>query len=111
MTEKNSNNNLEFLPHLLGILTGFIGPLITLLVSKDDSLKEHSKKALNWQFSLLIYSVISIILVFVLLGFVLLAVLGILNLIFPIIAIAKATNEELWDYPLSIRFFKSKKRV
>ena len=106
MSKNNSNNDLGFLAHLLGILTGFIGPLITYCVAEDDSLKEHSKKALNWQFSLLIYFVISFILIFVLIGFLLLIVLAILNLVFPIIAIVKATNGELWDYPLAIKFFK-----
>ena len=111
MAKDDSDNNLGFLAHLLGILTGFIGPLITYWVAEDDSLKEHSKKALNWQFSLLIYLVISIILAFVLIGFLFLVILSVLNLVFPIIAIVKATNGELWDYPLSIRFFKSKENV
>ncbi len=106
MAENNSNNDLGFLAHLLGILTGFIGPLITYCVAEDDSLKEHSKKALNWQFSFLIYFVISFILTFVLIGIFLVIALVILNIVFPIIAIVKATNGELWDYPLAIKFFR-----
>lgn len=101
----DNEKSLLFLPHVLGIFTGFIGPLITLLISKKE-LKEHSKKALNWQLSNLIYSIISGILTIILVGFVLLFVLMVLNVIFCIIATVKASNSTLWDYPLSIKFFK-----
>lgn len=101
----DNEKSLQFLPHVLGIFTGFLGPLVTLLISKEE-LKEHSKKALNWQLSLLIYTIISTILVIILIGFLLLSVLFVLNLVFSIMAAVKASDSELWDYPLTIKFLK-----
>lgn len=121
MAEKTADQGMAFLPHLLGLFTGFVGPLITYLVAKDATLKEHSKKALNWQFSLIIYFILSTILIFVsviiaavfpamivlvIIGIFLLIALEILTFAFSIIALVKAGNGELWDYPMAIKFFK-----
>ena len=121
MAEKTSDQGIAFLPHLLGLFTGFVGPLITYLVAKDATLKEHSKKALNWQFSLIIYFILSTILMFVslimaaifpamivliIISIFLLIALEILTFVFSIIALVKAGNGELWDYPMAIKFFK-----
>ena len=56
--------------------------------------------------SALIYAVISLILVEVDFGVLLMAALAILSIIFPIIGGVKATEGEVWSYPLSIRIFK-----
>ncbi len=101
-----SKDSLVILPHILGLFTWIIGPLVTLLASDNQALKDHSKKALNWQISLTIYSIISAILVLVLIGALFLMVLGILNLVFCILAAVKAADGELWDYPLTINFLK-----
>ena len=121
MAEKTSDQGIAFLPHLLGLFTGFVGPLITYLVAKDATLKEHSKKALNWQFSLIIYVILSTILMVIsiilavilpailalmIISIFLLIALEILTFVFSIIALVKASNGELWDYPLAIKFFK-----
>ena len=53
---------------------------------------EHGKESLNFQFSMLIYSVIAAILMFVLIGFVLLPVLHVLNLVFVIMASLRASE-------------------
>jgi uncharacterized Tic20 family protein len=100
------NKGLNILTHILGYLTTWLGPLIILLITKEKDVKEHAKKALNWQISLTIYAIISGILMIVLIGFLLLIVIGILDLIFCIIAAIKASNNELWDYPLAIPFLK-----
>lgn len=101
-----SKDNMVILPHILGLLTWIVGPLITLLASDNKDLKEHSKKALNWQISLTIYSIVSGILMIILIGFLFLMILGLLNLVFCILAAVKAADGELWDYPLTINFLK-----
>lgn len=103
---KSNDRTLAIFTHVLALFFGFLAPLIVLLVSKSDYVKKHAKKALNWQFSRLIYSLASFILILVLVGIFFLLALAVLNLIFCIIAAVKAGNDELWDYPLSIRFFK-----
>lgn len=105
----NSGNTLGILTHLLGLFTGFLGPLIILLATNDKKGKDHSRYALNWQFSALIYSVIGGILSMVFIGFIILGAVSILNIIFCIIATVEASKGELWNYPLSINFFNVKK--
>ncbi|HDP73978.1 MAG TPA: DUF4870 domain-containing protein, partial [Candidatus Woesearchaeota archaeon] len=107
-TSKTNSDERIFgiLSHVLGIFTGFIGPLIIMLVAKDKMARNHAKFALNWQLSVLIYSIVAGILIIVFIGALLLAVIGVLNLIFCILAAVKASNNELWKYPLSIQFFK-----
>lgn len=106
MATQSESKSISIITHALGIFTGFLVPLIIFLVTQDKTVKEHSKKALNWQLSLLIYSAISFVLIFLLIGFILLPILALLNLIFCIIAAIKANDGELWNYPLSIPFFK-----
>jgi uncharacterized Tic20 family protein len=101
-----SKDNMVILPHILGLFTWFIGPLIILLVSEDSDMKAHSKKALNWQISLAIYTIISGILMLVLIGFLFVAVLSVMNLVFCILAAVKASEGEIWDYPVTINFLK-----
>lgn len=103
MAKKSSIN---FLPHLLGLFTGFLGPLIMYLATDDATAKQHSAAALNWQISLLIYMIVSLILMFILIGFVLIVVVFILDVIFCIIAAVKAGNNEVWNYPMAIPFIK-----
>ncbi|AXI11053.1 DUF4870 domain-containing protein [Oceanobacillus sp. 143] len=62
----------------------------------------HSRKN---QDSYAIYGIIAWILVFVLIGFVLLPILGIMAFIFTILAAIKSYNGEYYRIPLSIRFF------
>jgi len=106
---KNSDNTLGLLSHLLALFTGFLGPLIILLASDEEAGKKHSKLALNWQFSFLIYSIAGVILSTIIIGFLVLGAAGILNIIFCIIATVKASEGKYWNYPLSIPFFKVKK--
>ena len=101
------DNTLPILTHILGLFTGFLGPLIILLASKDKNTKSHAKVVLNWQFSLLIYFAVSSILMLILIGFLGFIALGIMNTIFSIIGAVKASEKEIWKYPLSISFFKT----
>ena len=104
MQEKD--NSLSVITHILGLIVGFLGPLIILLVTKDEEVKKHAKTALNWQLSVIIYAIIGAILIFVFIGVLVLIALFILDIIFCIMAAIKASNGELWDYPMSIRFLK-----
>jgi len=53
-----------------------------------------------------IYLAISFILVFVLVGILLLAVLGILTIVFLVIAAIKANEGDYYVYPITMRFIK-----
>jgi uncharacterized Tic20 family protein len=84
---------------------GFLAPLVIMLTKGSDSafVRRHAVESLNFQISLLIYLVISFVLAFVLIGFVLMAVVGIFALVVIILATIKAANGEDYRYPLCIR--------
>lgn len=100
------DNTLKILTHVLGLLTGFIAPLIIYLATKQKDVKEHARKALNWQISYIIYSIISFILIIILIGFLLIGALIIANITFCIIAAIKASENKIYNYPLTINFIK-----
>jgi len=102
------NNTIGMLAHLLGIFTGFIGPLVIFLTmnEKSGSNYENSRNALNFQLSMLIYGIVSGILVLVLIGIVLLWALSIFSLVTCIIGTIKASRGEVYKYPLAISFIK-----
>jgi uncharacterized Tic20 family protein len=85
-----------------------VGPLIVWLAKRADSpeIDAHSKESLNFQISMLIYNAIAAILCLVLVGFVILGLLHILNIIFVIIASIQASEGKLYRYPLAIRLIK-----
>ena len=97
---------------LLGVFMHFPGhllaPLIVWLLKRDESLEidAHGKEALNFQISMLIYNAIAAVFCIVLIGFLLLPLLWILNAVFVIIAAIKASDGELYRYPMTIRFIQ-----
>jgi len=89
------------------LLAGFVVPIVLWQIKKNElpGVDAHGKIVTNWVISALIYGVIGFVLRFVLIGFPLLFVLGLLCLIFPIVGAIKANDGKVWQYPLSIRFF------
>ena len=97
---------------LLGVFVPFPGHLIPPLVvwlAKRDEAREidlHGKEAVNFQLSMLIYNVVAAVFCIILIGFVFLAVLWVLNAVLSIIAAIKASDGELYRYPMTIRFIQ-----
>jgi len=100
--------------HLSRLLDAFIfpvGAIVTIVLwqtQKDNmpALDAHGKMATNWLISSVIYGAVSIVLMFVLIGFLTAFALWIMMIVFPIIGGIKANNGELWEYPLTIKFLK-----
>lgn len=61
---------------------------------------------MNWLISFVIYFIASFLLTCVLIGFPMVVALVIVSVVFPIVGGIKASNGEVWPYPLSIRFLK-----
>ncbi|PTQ89289.1 DUF4870 domain-containing protein [Agitococcus lubricus] len=107
-------NTFAVLMHLsqfLGVvipLAGFILPIVMWVTTKDSHplLNEHGKNIINCLLSFLIYTFICYLLMIILVGFVLIAILGLIYLIFVIIAAAKAGQGIVWRYPLTIQFIR-----
>ena len=95
---------------LLGLFFHFLGhilgPLIVWLVKRGDAaeIDAHGKESLNFQLSMLIYDAIAAILCIVLIGIPILIVLWVLNTVLVIVASIKASEGQLYRYPLTIRF-------
>ena len=85
-----------------------LGPLIVWLAKRSDSpeIDEYGKESLNFQISMLIYNVIAAVLCLVLIGFIILAILHILNLVLVIIASIQTSEGKSYRYPMTIRLIK-----
>lgn len=94
--------------YVLSFFTVFIGPIIIWLWKKDESefVDHHGKEYLNFLISYTIYGIVSSILVIVLIGLVLAPIVGLLALIFTILAAIKAYEGERYRIPTVIHFFK-----
>jgi uncharacterized Tic20 family protein len=101
---------ITHLSQLVTLVTGFgslLVPLILWVTQKDKvyEMDAHGKNILNFQLSLLIYSIICLPLIFLLgLGVLGLIALGIIAIVFPVINAIKASNGEISKYPLSLNF-------
>ena len=92
---------------MIGIPLGnILVPLIIWLIKKDEYELEadQGKEAVNFQLSILLYTVASLPLCFVFVGFILIPAVIIFSLVFTIIAAVKANDGERYRYPLCIRF-------
>jgi uncharacterized Tic20 family protein len=85
-----------------------IATLIFWLIKKDESpfVDDQGKEALNFQISITIYALISLLLTLVVIGIILLFAVGIFDLVMIIIAALKVNGGEKYRYPLCIRFIK-----
>ena len=104
--------NMGMLAHLLGIFTGFLGPLIIWLIKKDESkyIDEQSKEALNFQIAACILIICCTVFVVIpVLGCILLlasVAVHITRIVFSIIGTVHASKGEMYRYPLTFRFIK-----
>ncbi|MEG2942649.1 MAG: DUF4870 domain-containing protein, partial [Thermomonas sp.] len=109
-TAPADQRTMALVAHILGIFTWFIGPLIIWMINKDDSSKsfvtDQAKEALNFQITIAIAMFVCIILSFVLIGMILAPIVGLLSLVFSIIAAVKANNGEAYRYPFTLRLIK-----
>ncbi len=99
----------------LSALAGFVipfgnllGPLIFWQIKKNEMPfgDDQGKEALNFQITATIAAVISCILMFVLIGFLLIFVVGIAWLVLTIIGGIRANEGEYYRYPMTLRLIK-----
>ena len=99
----------------LSALSGFVvpfgnvlGPLIIWLVKRDESafVDDQGREALNFQITITIASVVSIVLMLVLIGIALMAVVAVAWLVLSIVAGVKANEGKRYRYPFTLRLIK-----
>ena len=108
ISPSSDEKTMAILSHILAIFTSFIGPLIIYLIKKDESsyVAEHAKESLNFQITMAISYIVSVILIFVLIGILLIWLLSIANLVLVIIATIKASENKMYRYPFNLRLIK-----
>lgn len=104
-----SRRNWATLTHLSAFVMFFgipspVGPLVAwLLKSEDPETVEVAKEALNFNLSYLFYMLVSGVLMFVLIGFVLLPIVAITWFVLVILAAVRSADGEVYRYPLTMR--------
>ena len=102
----------EMLAHLSAFAGLFIpfgnilGPFIVWMIKKEEmpSLDAHGKESMNFQISLTIYLIVSMVLWLVIIGIPITIGLSIFWIVMVIMASVKANEGVLYKYPLTIRF-------
>ncbi len=104
-TPSNDDKNIAVITHLAGAMFSVIPGLVVWLLKKDESayLSEQAKEALNFQISVLLIYAICWVLAFILIGFFLMFLLWIADIIFCIIAAVATSKGETYRYPLTLR--------
>ncbi|MEO0456748.1 MAG: DUF4870 domain-containing protein [Cyanobacteria bacterium P01_A01_bin.114] len=80
-------------------------PFVFWLISEDPIVKDNAKEALNFHLNIWAYSIVFGLLTWVLIGFPLLLILGIIQLVMPILAILAAFRDPdgVYRYPFILR--------
>lgn len=111
--DKNEQT-MGMLCHLLA-LTGYaipfanmIGPLIVWMIKREQMpfVESEGKSSLNFQISMTIYHLIGIALCFIVIGFLVLPIIMIVNIVLVVLASTKAASGISYQYPFSIRFIQ-----
>jgi uncharacterized Tic20 family protein len=104
-TPTSDERMLAILCHILTPFFWILPPLIIYIMKKDESqfVAEHARESLNFWLTV---SLIAIILSLSFFGIVLIWPLGLVVLIFVIIATVKASENKLYQYPFTIRLIK-----
>lgn len=93
---------------VLPMFGSIIGPLVVWLIKKEQYpfVDDQGKESLNFQITMLICAIAAGLLALVLIGFFLMIALGILNLVFVIIAAIQASKGVAYRYPFALRLVK-----
>ncbi|MCD4680560.1 MAG: DUF4870 domain-containing protein [Bacteroidales bacterium] len=113
-TEKSDENKWAMFCHLsafAGLVFPFgniIGPLIIWSLKKDEYpfVDDQGKESINFQISMTIYVIISFLLAFILIGFLVSIAVGVFYIIMIVMASIKTYEGLFFRYPFSIKFIR-----
>lgn len=96
---------------LIGLVLPFcslLGPLIVWQMKKAEFpfVDDQGKEALNFQITVAIAMLVSVLLMLVVIGILLAFVVGIGAIVFTVIGGIKANNGETYRYPMTLRLIK-----
>jgi len=95
------DTTLAALAHASALVASFFGPLLFLILADDDDelVKRNAKNSLNFQIVILVAMIVSALLTVVLVGFLLLPLIGLLDLVLVLMATLKANDGQVYSYP------------
>jgi len=93
---------------IIPLVGNIVAPLVIWQLKKDDDpfINDQGKEAVNFQISITVYSIISMLLFVACVGPFLLGAVIIVDLILLLIAAVKANNGQAYNYPFTIRLIK-----
>ena len=105
LAPSNDDKNIATVTHLGGTVFSFIPGLLVWILKKDDNayIADQAKEALNFQITILIASFVASILIWLLIGFILLPIVWVVNIVFCIAAGIASSKGETYRYPLCLR--------
>jgi len=106
----NEERLLALLSHILAIVPGIgiLGPLVIYLVKKNESpfVRDNALESLNFQLTIILLYILAGILVLALIVNCLFWVIGIMNAVLVIVATVRASEGQVYRYPVSLRLVK-----
>jgi uncharacterized Tic20 family protein len=93
------------LVHLGAIFFNFLPALIGYFLLRDRGpfIREHTRTALNFQFTVLLGYLVGLFTLGIVIGFVIIMAVAVLNVVFSILAAIAANRGELYTYPLALK--------
>jgi uncharacterized protein len=101
----NDDKNIATITHLGGTVFSFVPGLVVWILKKDENayLAEEAREALNFQITVLIAYFIGSILAWILIGFFLMTLVWLCNVLFCILAAVTTSKGETYRYPFCLR--------
>ncbi|TQQ80873.1 DUF4870 domain-containing protein [Halonotius terrestris] len=103
VSDVDGDTTLAALAHASALIASFLGPVLFLLLADEDDelVRENAKNAINFQLVLFAATLVAVLLVFVGIGLLLLPLIGLVDVIFVLIATVRANSGEIYEYPLT----------
>lgn len=81
-----------------------LGPLLVWAIKKDESrfVDENGKQAVNFQITWTVLLFVAALSIFVLVGLILVPLVALAWFVLIVIAIIRASNDEVYEYPLTL---------
>lgn len=110
----SKERSMGMLAHLAGYaglafpFGSVLGPFLVYILKREESayIEDQAREALNFQLTMTLAFLVSIALMFILVGFVTILVVGVWWLVGTAIGATKANAGEWYRYPATIRFVK-----
>jgi hypothetical protein len=85
-------------------LANVVGPLLVWAIKKDEGqfVDENGKQAINFQITWTVLLIVAALSIFVGVGLVVFPIVGLAWLVLTGIAMIRASNDQVYDYPLTV---------